>query len=133
MNDTGLGLASVTLHPKDLVISPPFIPLQGGVLTFRFDDLRAEYSSYNLRVRHCTHDWWYSDLHPSEYLDGFYDVVIDDMEDSFGTKVNYTHYAIDLPQDDFLWTRSGNYVLEVFSPNTPEVILISRRFKFRPS
>ena len=128
MNDTGLGLASVTLHPKDLVISPPFIPLQDGVLTFGFDDLRAEYSSYNVRVRHCTHDWWYSDLHPSEYLDGFHDVVIDEMEDSFGTKVNYTHYTIDLPKDDFVWTRSGNYVLEVFSPNNPEEILISRRF-----
>ena len=128
MNDTGLGLASVTLHPKDLLISPPFIPLQDGILTFSFDDLRAEYSSYNLRVMHCTHDWWYSDLHPSEYLDGFHDIVIDEMEDSFGTKVNYTHYTIDLPKDDFVWTRSGNYVLEVFSTNEPEKILISRRF-----
>jgi hypothetical protein len=61
-------------------------------------------------------------------LDGFYDVVIDEMEDSFGTKVNYTHYTIDLPKDDFVWTRSGNYVLEVFSPNNPEEVLISRRF-----
>ena len=128
MNDTGLGLASVTLHPKDLLISPPFIPLQDGILTFSFDDLRAEYSSYNLRVMHCTHDWWYSDLHPSEYLDGFHDIVIDEMEDSFGTKVNYTHYTIDLPKDDFVWTRSRNYVLEVFSTNEPEKILISRRF-----
>ena len=50
------------------------------------------------------------------------------MEDSFGTKVNYTHYTIDLPQDDFFWTRSGNYVLEVFSPHDPEEILITRRF-----
>lgn len=128
MNSTGLGLASVTLHPKDLPISPPFIPLQDGVLTLSFDDLRAEYASYNVRVFHCTHDWWYSDLHPSEYLDGFHDIAIDEMEDSFGTIVNYTHYTIDLPRDDFVWTRSGNYVLEVFSPYEPEEILISRRF-----
>ena len=128
MNRTGLGLASVTLHPKDLPISPPFIPLQDGVLTLSFDDLRAEYASYNVRVFHCTHDWWYSDLHPSEYLDGFHDIAIDEMEDSFGTIVNYTHYTIDLPRDDFVWTRSGNYVLEVFSPYEPEEILISRRF-----
>tara|TARA_B100000780_G_scaffold218144_1_gene157338 strand:+ start:10544 stop:11812 length:1269 start_codon:yes stop_codon:yes gene_type:complete len=128
LNETSMGLASVTLHPKGLPASPPFVPLQEGILTLRFDDLHAEYTTHYIRVRHCTHDWWYSDLHPSEYIDGFYDVAIDDMEDSFGTKVNYTHYTTDIPRDDMILTRSGNYVLEVFSPEAPENVVISRRF-----
>ena len=128
LNETSIGLASVTLHPKDLPISPPFVPLQGGVLTLGFDDLRADYTTYYVRVKHCTHDWWYSDLHPSEYIDGFFDVVLDEMEDSFGTKVNYTHYTTDIPRDDMILTRSGNYVLEVFTPENPDEIVISRRF-----
>ena len=128
LNKTSIGLASVTLHPKDLAISPPFVPLQGGVLTLGFDDLRADYTTYYVRVKHCTHDWWYSDLHPSEYIDGFFDVVLDEMEDSFGTKVNYTHYTTDIPRDDMILTRSGNYVLEVFTPENPDEIVISRRF-----
>ncbi|MBT6174642.1 MAG: DUF5103 domain-containing protein, partial [Flavobacteriales bacterium] len=128
LNETSIGLASVTLHPIDLPISPPFVPLQGGVLTLGFDDLRADYTTYYVRVKHCTHDWWYSDLHPSEYIDGFFDVVLDEMEDSFGTKVNYTHYTTDIPRDDMILTRSGNYVLEVFTPENPDEIVISRRF-----
>jgi len=121
-------LASVTLHPVDLVAYSPFIPLEGGRLTFRFDDLTSDYNSYNLRVIHCTNDWWKSDLHPSEYIDGFHEIAIDDMEDSFGTKVIYTHYRIDLPSDDMVWTRSGNYILEVFDPSDPEYVVIRKRF-----
>ena len=128
LNKSKYGLSSVTLHPKGLPIATPFIPLEGGVLTFMFDDLSAAYATYNLRILHCTHDWWYSDLHPSEYIDGFHNVVIDEMEDSFGTKVNYTHYSIDLPREDLILTRSGNYVLEVFDPYDSEEVVISRRF-----
>jgi hypothetical protein len=84
-------LASITLHPKYLPTATPFVPLAGGELTLRFDDLTADYNSYNVRVIHQTHDWWPSDLHPSEYIEGFYDIPISDMEDSFGTMVDYTH------------------------------------------
>ena len=111
LNSSSANLASATLHPKDLPVSPPFVPLENGVLTLSFDDLSADYTTYYVRVRHCTHDWWYSDLHPSEYIDGFFDMIIDEMDDSFGTKVNYTHYTIDIPRDDMILTKSGNYVL----------------------
>ena len=128
LNSSSTNLASATLHPKDLPVSPPFVPLENGVLTLSFDDLSADYTTYYVRVRHCTHDWWYSDLHPSEYIDGFFDMIINEMDDSFGTKVNYTHYTTDIPRDDMILTKSGNYVLEVFKPELPEEIVISRRF-----
>ena len=121
-------LSSVITHPTGHVTGAPFIPLDGGSITFRFDDLEADYKSYNLRIIHCSHDWWPSDLHPSEYIDGFYDISITEIEDSFGTKVNYTHYVVELPSVDMVWTRSGNYCIEVYDPSNPESTLIRRRF-----
>ena len=121
-------LSTAILYPIGLPTTTPFIPLIGGGLTFRFDDLEADYKSYNLRIIHCTHDWWPSDLHPSEYIDGFYEIVITEMEDSFGSMVNYTHYKIDLPSVDMQWTRSGNYCIEVYDPSVPEEVLIRKRF-----
>ena len=94
----GPGAASEAADWTGCARSPtatPFIPLNGGQITFRFDDLEADYKNYNLRVVHCSHDWWPSELHPSEYLDGFYEISITDIEDSFGTKVNYTHYEVE--------------------------------------
>ena len=121
-------LASVNLHPTGIPTATPFIPLNGGQITFRFDDLEADYKNYNLRVVHCSHDWWPSELHPSEYLDGFYEISITDSEDSFGTKVNYTHYEVELPSVDMVWTRSGNYCIEVFDPSYPDEVKIRKRF-----
>lgn len=121
-------ITSATLHPLDLPTFTPMIPLEGGQLTLRFDDLEADYKSYNARIVHCTHDWFESDMHPSQYIDGFYDVSITDMEDSFGTMVEYTHYRLDLPSVDMVWTKSGNYILEVFEPSSPETVVLRKRF-----
>ena len=121
-------IASATLHPEGLPTFTPMIPLDGGKLTLRFDDLEADYKSYNARIVHCTHDWFESDLYPSQYIDGFYDVSISDMEDSFGTMVEYTHYRLDLPTVDMVWTISGNYILEVFEPSAPETVVLRKRF-----
>lgn len=121
-------IASATLHPIDLPTFTPMIPLDGGQLTLRFDDLEADYKSYNARIVHCAHDWFRSDMHPSQYIDGFYDVSITEIEDSFGTMVEYTHYRLDLPSVDMVWTKSGNYILEVFEPNMPETVVLRKRF-----
>ena len=121
-------LSSVVTHPTGNIIGTPFIPLEGGGITFRFDDLEADYKSYNLRIIHCSFDWWPSDLHPNEYIDGFYEIPLTDIEDSFGTKVKYTHYFVELPSVDMVWTRSGNYCIEVFNPSNPNTTLIRRKF-----
>ena len=121
-------ISSVTLHPTGIPTATPFVSLNAGGLTLRFDDLEADYKTYNCRLIHCSSDWWPSDLHPSEYLDGFYEAPITDMEDSFGTMVNYTHYRVDLPNMDIQWTRSGNYCIEVFDPHYPDQILLRKRF-----
>lgn len=125
-------LATVLFHPTDLPIAPPVVPLNHpnplGHLTLRFDQLEGQDVYWEARVVHCNKDWQPSDLEPSEYIRGFYSTPIEDMEGSFGTKVDFTHYTLTLPNDDLQWTLSGNYLLEVFDPYDPDVPAITRRF-----
>ena len=39
-------------------------------------------------------------MHPSEYIQGFYSTPMEDDEASFGTKVDYTHHQLRLPNED---------------------------------
>ena len=99
-----------------------------GMLELRFDDLSGDYVTWEVRVVHCDRHWQPSDMHPSEYIQGFHTTPMADEEASFGTKVDYTHHQLVLPNEDLKWTRSGNYLLEVFDPAEPETPVIVRRF-----
>lgn len=125
-------ISTVLFHPTGLPIGPPVVPLDHpnplGHLTLRFDQIHGDEAYWEVRVIHCNKHWEPSDLQPNEYIRGFYSTPIEDLENSFGTKVDFTHFSITLPNSDLQWTRSGNYLLEVFDPYEPEVVVISRRF-----
>ena len=113
-------LKTVLLHPAGAPLAPPVVPLTEedglGMLELRFDDLSGDYVTWEVRVVHCDRHWQPSDMHPSEYIQGFHTTPMADEEASFGTKVDYTHHQLVLPNEDLKWTRSGNYLLEVFDP-----------------
>ena len=125
-------VATVLFHPTGQPLAPPVVPLNGevdqGLLELRLDDLSGDYTPWEVRVRHCDWSWTPSDLHPSEYISGFYSTPMEDDEASFGTKVDFTHHRLFLPNEDLQWTLSGNYVLEVFDPYEPERVVATRRF-----
>ena len=125
-------LRTVLLHPAGAPLAPPVVPLteedDRNMLELRFDDLSGNYVAWEVRVVHCDRHWQPSDMHPSEYLQGFYTTPMADEEASFGTKVDYTHHQLFLPNEDLKWTRSGNYLLEVFDPAEPDTPAIVRRF-----
>ena len=125
-------LATVLFHPTGQPLAPPVVPLNGevdrGLLELRFDDLSGNYTPWEVRIVHCNRHWVPSDLQPSEYTRGFYSTPMEDDEASFGTKVDFTHHSLWLPNDDLQWTRSGNYLLEVFDPYEPERVVATRRF-----
>ncbi|MGB1384736.1 MAG: DUF5103 domain-containing protein [Flavobacteriales bacterium] len=125
-------LATVLFHPTGQPLAPPVVPLNAdldrGLLELRFDDLSGNYTPWEVRVVHCDRHWMPSDLQPSEYTRGFYSTPMEDDEASFGTKVDFTHHSLWLPNDDLQWTRSGNYLLEVFDPYEPERVVATRRF-----
>jgi len=49
-----------------------------------------------------------------EYIDGFTNEDLDSLQFSVNTFIDYTHYALSLPNDDLKWTISGNYILVVY-------------------
>ena len=105
-------VATVLFHPTGQPLAPPVVPLNGeveqGLLELRLDDLSGDYTPWEVRVRHCDWSWTPSDLHPSEYISGFYSTPMEDDEASFGTKVDFTHHRLFLPNEDLQWTLSGD-------------------------
>lgn len=120
---------TVQLHPFGLPTAHPMIPLEGGRLTLSFDDFSPEYRTLELRIKHCTFDWYDSpDLHPADYLEGFPTLTFETIDASFNTKATFTHYAVSFPNALVRFTKSGNYIAEVYDAAEPDRPLVQQRF-----
>ena len=84
-------------------------------LRLSFDDLDADIKNYNYTITHCDADWQTSDIRKSDYINGFQQDYIDDYQSSFNTTRHYTHYNLIFPTDYLRITKSGNYILKVFT------------------
>lgn len=121
---------TVRLHPQNDELGEAVLRLGSTEqLLFSFDKLGFESGDFGYRIRHCNADWTLSSLIEMEYLEGFFDGHITDARNSFSTSVPYMHYELLLPNSEVRPTVSGNYILEVFSIDSSEVTLISRRFR----
>ncbi len=117
------------LYPLGQPTAHPMIPLDGGQLVLSFDDFSPELRTLELRVKHCTFDWYDSpDMTSSDYIDGFPTLAFETIESSFNTKANFTHYAVAFPNSLLSFSKSGNYIAEVYDPNDPERALLQMRF-----
>ena len=121
-------IRSVQFHHRGLPTSYPIVDLgTSGRLRLAFDDILGGDRDYSYRIVHCDKDWHPSILDESEYMDGFNNEEINYFEYSRGTRTNYTHYELSLPNDDVQWRISGNYLLVVTDDESEELAL-SRRF-----
>ena len=117
------------LSPLESLIDFPVIALGSTqLLRLQFDDLDFNAQDYMYSISHCNADWTISDLHGSEYIDGFYENYISDFEFSFNTKQAYVHYELNFPNPDFNFTKSGNYIITVYAPDENDKILMTKRF-----
>ena len=120
---------TVQLHPVGQLNAHPFVPLGGGRLTLSFDDFSPEYRTLEVRLKHCTFDWYDSpDMGSSDFLAGFPTIAFEAIETSFNTKTPFTHYAVTFPNDMVQFTKSGNYIAEVYDTSNPDRALIQERF-----
>jgi hypothetical protein len=101
------------------------VPL-GTVLKLSFDDLEADQKEYSYKITHMDYDWNKSNLFSSEYIDGFQENIINTYENSFNTLQNYTHYEIQIPNQNTKITKSGNYEIAVLDED--ENIVFTRHF-----
>lgn len=106
------------------LIGPAVIPLSSSApLALEFDDLKADYENFRVKLVHCNADWTKSVLNDIEFTYEFNDYRITKYSQSFSTKIPYFHYYFEVPKVKL----SGNYVLVVFSDRSRKPVL-SRRF-----
>lgn len=120
-------IKSVLFTIPGLYTSAPIVNLGGGSLYLSFDELADNARYLRYRIEHCNRDWTPSDLEQMEFMEGFNDEELRTVEFSVNTRVPYAHYELQIPNQDFRWTKSGNYLLHVYDEDTGEPML-TRRF-----
>lgn len=111
--------------------SLPIIMLGSGTpIEISFDDLTHEYHRYVYRVEHCEADWTTSeDIFTSDYIDGFNDgQPIDDLVESLNTNVLYTHYRLQIPNEQCRIKMSGNYRVTIYDENNDDTPVLRACF-----
>ncbi|MFQ3340503.1 MAG: hypothetical protein ACI9TK_000155 [Flavobacteriaceae bacterium] len=98
----------------------------GEKFFLKFDDLNGDEADYYYRISYYNHDWTPSKLFKNQFIEGFDNLRIDDYMTSFNTLQNYTHYQLELPNENIQFKVSGNYALEVYS--SQDELVFSRRF-----
>ena len=97
-------------------------------INFSFDDFDNDYKTYNYTVVHCDASWSPTNMTSSDYIEGYHEDQISDIDRSFNTIQQYTHYHLLFPTEVLKITKSGNYVLVVYQDGDSEKLAITRRF-----
>lgn len=110
-----------------LELSPPIVELGGAAqLLLTFDVLDAEVRQFRYDLTHCDRDWQPSQLSEIEYLAGFTEGDITEFDLSFNAATQYVNYQLLLPNQYIQYTKSGNYLLNVYDDITGELVMRQR-------
>jgi len=101
------------------------VPL-GTRLELSFDDLDAGNQEYQYKIQHMTADWQESKMLTSQYITGFAQNSIINSSNSFHTFQEYTHYSVQIPNENLIIKKSGNYLISVLDEY--DELVFSRRF-----
>jgi len=122
-------IEAIKIYKTGDELSDPIIELGGDEsVTLIFDDLSDNTNNYSYSIIHCTCDWKESGLVRSEYMEGFDSKSIYDYQNSVATTVPYTHFKVQIPNDEIKIKLSGNYIIRVFDTYSPEKIMVEQRF-----
>ncbi|MGN0187865.1 MAG: DUF5103 domain-containing protein [Paludibacteraceae bacterium] len=104
LSDNSLALPVIELHSDQQ-------------MRIAFDELSYDSHYFNYKIVHCNADWTPSALSEVEYIDGFYDGIINDYTLSTNTTTLYTHYQLLIPNDELRLKVSGNYAVLIAENN----------------
>jgi hypothetical protein len=123
-------IRSAQLYLNGAPLTLPLVELKTGfnTLILEFDYAGDELKDYVYTLEHCNSDWQRSELNDNEYIDGFTEDRITDIESSFNTLADYTHYKLGLPNSNMRWARSGNYLLKIYDNDDDRKLVLVRRF-----
>ena len=106
-------------------LSPVTIMRLGSddVLNIGFDELSHDYHRYTYRLERCEADWKPAkDVFDSDWLEGFNGLPIDNYERSKNTTVLYTHYSLQIPNNQVQLKMSGNYRIHITDEDTDKEV-----------
>ncbi|RLD29775.1 MAG: DUF5103 domain-containing protein [Bacteroidetes bacterium] len=103
----------------------PILKLRERLL-LEFDVLNGDEADFYYTITHYNFDWTSSNLMKSEYLQGFDNLRIVNYENSFNTYQIYSHYTLQIPNQQTRLKMSGNYMINIY--NEYEELMFSRKF-----
>lgn len=110
---------SIQLHRSGRAGSPAIIQLGSrDKLTLSFELLEFESRQFTIHFTHHNADWSRSSLPPEFFMDGFYSINLSPGSVSRTQRPRYRQYNFEFPNDQFSFTRSGNYMLRVEDKDT---------------
>lgn len=123
-------IKSMRMHLDEWEVSYPVLNINGNnALLFSFDLMESDSKEFFYTIIHCNADWTPSRLMFFEYAEGFEENTIYDYSPSHSTILSYTNYHINIPGDDILLKKSGNYLLVVYiKDNNEKKIICTQRF-----
>lgn len=123
-------IRAAQLYLAGAPLTLPIVEVRTGynTLMLEFDHLGTDLKAYDYTIVHCNSDWQPSELSDHEYIDGFTEDRIVEIESSLNTLAQYTHYSIGLPNRNMRWTKSGNYLLKVYDNDDEQRLVLVRRF-----
>jgi hypothetical protein len=125
----GNNIHSVKLHLSGDPLSYPIIRLNSGDrLELHFDDMDADVKYYAYTFVLCNADWTLANLSQFDYMQGFANVRINTYRNSNSVLTRYTHYTAEVPSKSTFPTRSGNYLLKVFTNGDTTQLAFTKRF-----
>jgi len=96
-------------------------------LQLEFDVLNGDEADFYYVIEYYNFDWTPNKtLLKSEYLHGFDNQRIVDYENSFNTYQIYSHYRLQIPNQQTRLKLSGNYMIHIY--NDYEELMFSRKF-----
>lgn len=98
-----------------------------GQLVLGFDDMEGGFKDHIYKIIHCDKDWYPSNLEEIEFIDGFNNEEVDEFAYSVNGYSEYTHYELQLPNDDIRWTISGNFIVVIYDDELG-IPVLTRRF-----
>ena len=98
----------------------------GEPLQLEFDVLNSDEADFYYVIEHYNYDWTPSRLVKSRYLQGFDDQRIVNYENSFNTYQLYSHYRLQIPNNQTSLLVSGNYLMKIFDEDGE--LMFSRKF-----
>lgn len=110
---------SIQLHKSNNQRSIPAIELgTTEKLNLTFDMLEFSSRQFSVTFTHHNKDWNQSSLAPDFYIDGLQRLYLDGGQPISNNRPVYRHYSYTFPDDQFNFTKSGNYMLRVEDTDT---------------